>query len=170
MYRTVQKGNKRRGTLFSRKLLIQINVRGVPLNITLRTLHLDLRAREFQNCSILTTFTENFQDVSRFPGNGCAVVVKKKQPWAIGLQTGKPFALGGIWDPLGERQPSNPALLSYSIVTNELLAPLRDRAAALCEIREAYNLVFEKIFGPACSCANLELSTPRGDHKAGGHS
>lgn len=59
------------------------------------------------------------------------------------------FRPGRHLGPLGERQPSNPALLSYSIVANdtgELLAPLRDRAAALCEIREAYNLVFEKMF------------------------
>lgn len=74
------------------------------------------------------------------------------------------FRHGQHLGPLGERQPSNPALLSYSIVANdtsELLAPLRYRAAALCEIREAYNLVFEKMFSRPCWSANLELSTPR---------
>ena len=52
-----------------------------------------------------------------------------KQPWAIGLKSGKPFALGGIWDRWVSVNKVTD-LLSYSIITtepNELLAPLEDR-------------------------------------------
>ncbi len=63
---------------------------------------------------------------------------KKKQPWAIGLKTEKPFALGGIWDRWVSANNAT-ELLSYSIVTtetNELLAPLHDRMPLIIAERD----------------------------------
>lgn len=62
---------------------------------------------------------------------------RKKQAWAIGLKSEKPFALGGIWDLWKSQQGVR--LESYAIVTtetNELLAPLHDRMPLIIDPRD----------------------------------
>jgi putative SOS response-associated peptidase YedK len=49
---------------------------------------------------------------------------KKKQPWAIGLQSGEPFALAGIWDHW-ENNPPTIVLETYAVVTCEPSPSLR---------------------------------------------
>jgi putative SOS response-associated peptidase YedK len=54
---------------------------------------------------------------------------KKKQPWAIGLESGGPFALAGIWDRWNDPK-SDLFLESYAIITcvpSESLKALHDR-------------------------------------------
>lgn len=63
---------------------------------------------------------------------------KTKQPWAIGLKSEEPFALGGIWD-RWVSPDKQVELESYSIVTtetNELLAPLHDRMPLIIAPRD----------------------------------
>lgn len=63
---------------------------------------------------------------------------KKKQTWAIGLKTDKPFALGGIWDRWVAPDKSS-WLETYSVITtepNELLAPLHDRMPLIIAVRD----------------------------------
>jgi len=63
---------------------------------------------------------------------------KTKQPWAIGLKTEEPFALGGIWERWVSPDKQT-ELESYSIITvepNELLAPLHDRMPLMIAPRD----------------------------------
>jgi len=53
---------------------------------------------------------------------------KTKQPYAFGMQDGKPFAFAGLWD--AWKDPDGGWLQSYSIITteaNELMAPVHNR-------------------------------------------
>lgn len=62
---------------------------------------------------------------------------RKKQAWAIGLQTEEPFALGGIWDLW--KSPDGVPLESYAVVTTEsnaLLVPLHDRMPLIIDPRD----------------------------------
>ena len=61
---------------------------------------------------------------------------KVRQPWAIGMKSGDPFAFAGLWDtwqpPVGE------ALASFTILTtapNEQMAPIHDRMPVIVEPR-----------------------------------
>jgi len=63
---------------------------------------------------------------------------RTKRTWAIGLKSGEPFALGGIWD-RWVSPDKHTELESYSIVTvepNELLAPLHKRMPLLIAPRD----------------------------------
>jgi putative SOS response-associated peptidase YedK len=58
---------------------------------------------------------------------------KKKQPWAIGLASGEPFGLAGIWDHW-ENKDCTIQLETFAIITcepNILLRPLHDRMPVL---------------------------------------
>lgn len=58
---------------------------------------------------------------------------KKKRPWAIGLASGEPFGLAGIWDHW-ENQDRTIELETFAIITcepNALLRPLHDRMPVL---------------------------------------
>ncbi|MCC6318626.1 MAG: SOS response-associated peptidase [Gemmatimonadaceae bacterium] len=54
---------------------------------------------------------------------------RRKQPWAIGLGSGEPFALGGLWD-FWRPKDGGEGLATFAILTtapNALLAPIHDR-------------------------------------------
>jgi putative SOS response-associated peptidase YedK len=65
---------------------------------------------------------------------------KVKQPYAIGMRTGEPFALAGIWE--NWRRPgSEDWLRTFAVITcpaNELMSQLHDRMPVILP-REAYD-------------------------------
>ena len=53
---------------------------------------------------------------------------KTRQPYAIGLKSGEPYAFAGLWESL--QPPEGDALTTFTILTttpNELMAPIHDR-------------------------------------------
>ena len=55
---------------------------------------------------------------------------RRKQPFAVALKTGEPFALGGLWDYWKPKDGTGDGLASCAILTTEpnaLLAPIHDR-------------------------------------------
>ncbi len=60
-----------------------------------------------------------------------------KQPYAIGMQTGKPFALAGLWDKW--QAPDGTVIESFTVSTispNALTAPLHNRMPCILEPAE----------------------------------
>lgn len=59
---------------------------------------------------------------------------RQKQPYFIGMQDGRPFALAGLWERW--QQPGAPPIDSCTIITtepNELLAPIHDRMPVILD-------------------------------------
>lgn len=56
---------------------------------------------------------------------------RKKQPWAIRLSSGEPFAFAGLWDRWQDRaHPDEPPIVTVTIITtaaNELVRPVHHR-------------------------------------------
>jgi putative SOS response-associated peptidase YedK len=53
---------------------------------------------------------------------------KTRQPYAIGLKSGEPYAFAGLWE--SWQPPEGDALTTFTILTttpNELMAPIHDR-------------------------------------------
>lgn len=62
---------------------------------------------------------------------------KNKQPYAIALNSGEPYAFAGLWERWKTRQGSS--LETFSIVTtgpNELMRPIHDRMPVILERRD----------------------------------
>jgi len=74
---------------------------------------------------------------------------KTKQPYAFGMQDGKPFAFAGLWD--AWKDPDGGWLQSYSIITtdaNELMAPVHNRMPVILHPRDYERWLIRAQFEP----------------------
>src|ERR1700734_3540219 len=63
---------------------------------------------------------------------------KAKQPFAIALKSGNPYAFAGVWERWKDPKPPEP-LETFTIITtdpNELVAPLHDRMPVIIEPKD----------------------------------
>ena len=59
---------------------------------------------------------------------------KAKQPFAIALNSGEPFAFAGLWE--SWQQPVSPPLETFTILTtgpNEIMKPIHNRMTVILE-------------------------------------
>ena len=62
---------------------------------------------------------------------------RTKQPYAIALKSGEPYAMAGLWERWQPREGA--ALETFTILTtvpNELMAPIHDRMPAILAVRD----------------------------------
>jgi putative SOS response-associated peptidase YedK len=67
-----------------------------------------------------------------------AIKGSAKQPYAIGMKSGEPFALAGIWENW-KRPGTEEGVRTFAIITtnaNELLRPIHDRMPVIIPIVE----------------------------------
>jgi putative SOS response-associated peptidase YedK len=64
---------------------------------------------------------------------------KNKQPFAISLKSGQPYAFAGLWERWKDREAGGAELLTFTVITtdpNEVVQPLHDRMPVIIPERD----------------------------------
>lgn len=83
---------------------------------------------------------------------------KTKQPYAIALKSGEPYALAGLWEKWKDRAAGGAELLTFTVITtdpNELVQPLHNRMPVIVQERD-----YERWLHPDPTRPALDLLRP----------